>query len=101
MVVWLDVVVVELLLGLVSCELCGWELVSGVVDCVEGEVLLGVLDCGLADCELVSGVVDCGVVDELLCATTQTADSSRTAVIRDTFLIYILLKYFRPFGAGL
>ena len=65
---------------------------SGVVDCVEGEVLLGVLDCGLADCELVSGVVDCGVVDELLCATTQTADSSRTAVIRDTLLIYILLK---------
>jgi hypothetical protein len=69
-------------------------LVSGVVDCVEGEVVVLLL--GLADCELVSGVVDCGVVGELLCATTQTAESSRIAGIRESFLIYILLNYFRP-----
>lgn len=69
---------------------------SGVVDCVEGDALVLLL--GLADCELVSGVVDCGVVGELLCATTQTAESSRIAGIRDSFLIYILLKLLSAFA---
>ena len=55
------------------------ELVSGVVDwlgeVVEGDVVLGVVDCGLLG--------DVGV----LCAATQTADRSRIAVIRYSFLI--------------
>ncbi len=38
----------------------------------------------LCVCELVSGDVLC---DELLCATTQTADRSRIAVIRYVFLM--------------
>ena len=43
--------------------------------------------------ELVSGVVD---GDELLgevCATAQTADNNRIAVIKDVFLMYFLLVY--------
>jgi hypothetical protein len=97
-VVWLVVVVVELVSGVCDVLLGLWlcvALVSGVVDCVEGEAVVLLL-LGLADCELVSGVVDCGVVGELLCATTHTAESSRIAGIRDSFLIYILLNYFRP-----
>ena len=65
------------------------ELVSGVVDWPDevddGEVDDGDVDC----CELVSGVVD---GDELLgevCATAQTADNNRIAVIKDVFLMYV------------
>jgi hypothetical protein len=58
------------------------ELVSGVVDCVDGVegdvVVLGV------DCELLG---ELGV----LCAATQTADNNKIAVIRYTFLICVLL----------
>jgi hypothetical protein len=58
------------------------ELVSGVVDWlgeVEGDVeVLGV------DCELLGEL-------DVLCAATQTADSSRIAVIRYSFLICVLL----------
>jgi hypothetical protein len=54
------------------------ELVSGVVDWVgeveEGDVVLGV------DCELLGEL-------DVLCAATQTADSSRIAVIKYSFLI--------------
>jgi len=58
------------------------ELVSGVVDWlgeVEGDVeVLGI------DCELLGEL-------DVLCAATQTADSSRIAVIRYSFLIFVLL----------
>lgn len=99
-VVWLLVVVVELVSGVCDVLLGVWVcvlLVSGVVVCDEGEVLLGLAGWEL----LVSGVVDCGVVGELLCATTQTAESSRIAGIRDSFLIYILLNYFSASSSGL
>jgi len=70
------------------------ELVSGVVDWPDevddGEVDDGEVDDGDVDCcELVSGVVD---GDELLgevCATAQTADNNRIAVIKDAFLMYV------------
>jgi hypothetical protein len=70
------------------------ELVSGVVDWPDevddGEVDDGEVDDGEVDCcELVSGVVD---GDELLgevCATAQTADNNRIAVIKDVFLMYV------------
>jgi hypothetical protein len=67
------------------------ELVSGVVDWLLGEVDDGDVDDGDVDCcELASGVVDCG---ELLlgevCATAQTADNNRIAVIKDVFLMYV------------
>jgi hypothetical protein len=75
------------------------ELVSGVVDWLgevddgdvdDGEVDDGEVDDGDVDCcELVSGVVD---GDELLgevCATAQTADNNRIAVIKDVFLMYV------------
>ena len=81
-VVWVVVVwvVVELVSGVVD-----WpdELDDGEVD--DGEVDDGDVDC----CELVSGVVD---GDELLgevCATAQTADNNRIAVIKDVFLMYV------------
>ena len=74
------------------------ELVSGVVDWPEevddgdvddGEVDDGEVDDGDVDCcELVSGVDG----DELLgevCATAQTADNNRIAVIKDVFLMYV------------
>jgi hypothetical protein len=55
------------------------ELVSGVVD------WLGEVDEGDVD---VLGVVDCELGElDVLCAATQTADSSRIAVIRYSFLI--------------
>jgi hypothetical protein len=69
------------------------ELVSGVAGCWLGEVD-GVVGC----CELVSGVVDCGVLGEV-CATAHAADSNRIAVIRNVFLIYVLLvlsAFFTP-----
>jgi hypothetical protein len=59
------------------------EVDDGEVD--DGEVDDGDVDC----CELVSGVVD---GDELLgevCATAQTADNNRIAVIKDVFLMYV------------
>jgi len=59
------------------------EVVSG---CWLGEVDEGDVDC----CELVSGVVGCGVLGEV-CATAHAADSNRIAVIRNVFLIYVLL----------
>jgi hypothetical protein len=67
------------------------ELLSGVVDWLLGEVDDGDVDDGDVDCcELASGVVDCG---ELLlgdvCATAQTADNNRIAVIKDVFLMYV------------
>jgi hypothetical protein len=62
------------------------ELASGVAGCWLGEVDDGEVDC----CELVSGVVDCGELGEV-CATAQTADNNRIAVIKDVFLIAFLL----------
>jgi hypothetical protein len=88
-VVCVVVLVVELVSGVwVDGEVLDGELVCGypllgVVDCgleVDGEVLLG--DCELDD-------------DEPVWATTQTADSSRIAVIRYAFLI-TSSWYFRP-----
>lgn len=64
------------------------ELASGVAGCWLGEVDDGDVDCG----ELVSGVVDCGVLGEV-CATAHAADSNRIAVIRNVFLIYVLLVF--------
>lgn len=67
------------------CVVVVWVVVE-VDGCWLGEVDEGEVDC----CELVSGVVDCG---ELLlgevCATAQTADNNRIAVIKDAFLMYI------------
>ncbi len=81
-VVW---VVVELVSGVVDWpdEVDDGEVDDGEVD--DGEVDDGDVDC----CELVSGVVD---GDELLgevCATAQTADNNRIAVIKDVFLMYV------------
>jgi hypothetical protein len=55
------------------------EVVSGVVDWLGDVVVLGVVDCELL-----------GEVD-VLWAATQTADSSRIAVIRYSFFICVLL----------
>jgi hypothetical protein len=96
----------ELPLSLEVCVVCVvvvWvvlELVSGVVDWVgevdDGEVDEGDVDDGDVDCcELVSGVVG----DELLgevCATAQTADNNRIAVIKDVFLMYVPPGLFGP-----
>ena len=86
-VVWVVVVwvVVELVSGVVDWpdEVDDGEVDDGEVD--DGEVEDGDVDC----CELVSGVVD---GDELLgevCATAQTADNNRIAVIKDVFLMYV------------
>ena len=83
----------------------GLEVVSGVVGCwlgivEDGDVeegfdwgfVSGVVDDGDVDCEPVELVDGCelGEVD-VLCAATQTADSSRIAVIRYAFLILFLL----------
>ena len=81
-VVW---VVVELVSGVVDWpdEVDDGDVDDGEVD--DGEVDDGDVDC----CELVSGVVD---GDELLgevCATAQTADNNRIAVIKDVFLMYV------------
>ena len=55
------------------------------------------VDCEPVDCVLVELLVDDCELGELdvLCAATQTADSSRIAVIRYAFLIWFLL-YIRP-----
>jgi len=86
-VVWVVVVwvVVELVSGVVDWpdEVDDGDVDDGEVD--DGEVDDGDVDC----CELVSGVVD---GDELLgevCATAQTADNNRIAVIKDVFLMYV------------
>ena len=60
-----------------------WVVVeSGVVDCWLGEVVDGEVD---------DGDVDCGELGEV-CATAQTADNNRIAVIKYVFLIYFLLE---------
>jgi hypothetical protein len=74
------------------------ELVSGVVDWPDdddgdvddGEVDDGEVDDGDVDCcELVSGVVDGEELLGEVCATAQTADNNRIAVIKDVFLMYV------------
>jgi len=101
----------ELPLSLEVCVVCVvvvWvvlELVSGVVDWVgeadDGEVDDGDVDEG----DVYDGDVDCGelvsvvVGDELLgevCATAQTADNNRIAVIKDIFLMYVPPGLFGP-----
>ena len=81
-VVWVVVVwvVVELVSGVVD-----WpgEVDDGDVD--DGEVDDGEVDC----CELVSGVVDGEELLGEVCATAQTADNNRIAVIKDVFLMYV------------
>jgi hypothetical protein len=65
-------------------------LLSGVVDWPLGEVDDGDVDDGDVDCcELASGVVDCGELLGEVCATAQTADNNRIAVIKDVFLMYV------------
>jgi len=90
-VVWVVVVwVVELVSGVVDWpdEVDDGDADDGEVD--DGEVDDGDVEDGDVDCcELVSGVVD---GDELLgevCATAQTADNNRIAVIKDVFLMYV------------
>lgn len=79
----------ELPLSLEVCVVCVvvvWvvvELVSGAAGCWLGEVDDGDVDC----CELASGAVDCGELLGEVCATAQTADNNRIAVIKDVFLI--------------
>ena len=62
------------------------ELESGL-----GEDWLGEVDDGDVDCELEPDVDG----DELgeVCATAQTADNNRIAVIKYVFLIYVLLEF--------
>jgi hypothetical protein len=93
-VVWVVLVwvVVELVSGLVDWpdevedgDDVDWPDEVDEGDADDGEVDDGDVDC----CELVSGVVD---GDELLgevCATAQTADNNRIAVIKDVFLMYV------------
>lgn len=65
------------------CVVVVWVVVeSGVVDCWLGEVVDGEVD---------DGDVDCGELGEV-CATAQTADNNRIAVIKYVFLIYFLLE---------
>jgi len=64
-----------------SVEVC---VVSGVAGCWLGEVVDGDVGC----CELAPGIVDCGELGEV-CATAQTADSNKMAVIKDVFLMYV------------
>jgi hypothetical protein len=71
----------------VVCVVVVWvvvALVSGVAGCWLGAVDDGEVDC----CELASGVVDYGELGEV-CATAQTADSKRIAVIKDVFLMCV------------
>ena len=62
------------------------ELASGAAGCWLGEVDDGDVGCC---CELASGVVDCGELLGDVCATAQTADNNRIAVIKDVFLMYV------------
>jgi hypothetical protein len=61
------------------------ELVSGAAGCWLGEVDDGDVGC----CELAPGAVDCGELLGEVCATAQTADNNRIAVIKDVFLMYV------------
>jgi hypothetical protein len=79
----------ELLLSLEVCVVCVvvvWVVVELLGEVDDGDVVDGDVGCW----ELASGVVDCG---ELLlgdvCATAQTADNNRIAVIKDAFLMYV------------
>ena len=68
------------------CVVVVWvvvELASGVAGCWLGEVDDGDV------CELAPGVVDCGELLGEVCATAQTADNNRIAVIKDVFLMYV------------
>lgn len=82
---------IEVLLLLEVCVVCVvvvWvevELASGVAGCWLGEVDDGDVGC----CWLASGVVDCGELLGEVCATAQTADNNRIAVIKDVFLMYV------------
>ena len=81
----------ELPLSLEVCVVCVvvvWvvvELASGVAGCWLGEVDDGDVD----GCWLASGVDDCGELLGEVCATAQTADNNRIAVIKDVFLMYV------------
>jgi len=66
----------------VVCVVVVWVVVEGD-GCWLGEVDDGDVDC----CELASGAVDCGELLGEVCATAQTADNNRIAVIKDVFLI--------------
>jgi len=66
----------------VVCVVVVWVVVE-VDGCWLGEVDDGDVDC----CELASGAVDCGELLGEVCATAQTADNNRIAVIKDVFLI--------------
>ena len=79
----------ELPLSLEVCVVCVvvvWVVVELLGEVDDGDVVDGDVGCW----ELASGVVDCG---ELLlgevCATAQTADNNRIAVIKDAFLMYV------------
>jgi hypothetical protein len=86
------VCVVVLVVELVSGVWLDGEVVDGELVC--GYPLLGVVDWELeVDGEVLLG--DCELGDEPVWATTQTADSSRIAVIRYAFLI-TSSWYFRP-----
>jgi hypothetical protein len=86
-----------------SLEVC---VVWVVVVCVVVELVSGVAGCWLGEvddgdvCELASGVVDCGELLGEVCATAQTADNNRIAVIKDVFLMYVPPGLFglRDFG---
>jgi hypothetical protein len=86
----------------VVCVVVDWvvELVSGVCwlgDVDDGEVDDGEVDDGDVDCcELVSGVVDGNEPLGEVCATAQTADNNRIAVIKDVFLMYVPPGLFGP-----
>jgi len=55
--------------------------------------LSGALDWGgRLDGELAPGVDDCGMLGDV-CATAQTAESIRIAVIKKVFFIYVLLDF--------
>ena len=93
--VWLVCVVVVVVVELVS-GLDDWpdEVEDGDEvdwpDEVDGEVDDGEVDDGDVDCcELVSGVVDGDEPLGEVCATAQTADNNRIAVIKDVFLMYV------------
>jgi hypothetical protein len=74
------------------------ELASGAAGCWLGEVDDGDVGCC---CELASGVVDCGELLGDVCATAQTADNNRIAVIKDVFLMYVPPGLFGLSGSGL
>ncbi|HEY2499515.1 MAG TPA: hypothetical protein VGK24_20835 [Candidatus Angelobacter sp.] len=74
----------------VVCVVVVWVVVSGVAGCWLGEVDDGDVD---------DGDVDCGEPGEV-CATAQTADNNRIAVIKYVFLIYVLLEFLGLLDSG-